>query len=431
MIMWLLSSMAFAHESSPQDLTIFDQLEFFNQLEVDSGWIPSSGLLGIRLQQVADGGAEVRMEGEGQLRWPDDLQFTAFPYEESGYIALNSNLSSIVSIRFDVAGYQWEAPISESTTAFFSEKTFDPYLLAESLDIEASSTEEQLIEYDYDVLPGVSVGFSAELRPKSKLTFTGQHWEIDEQIVASSEDQATWTPDGSEALEVEAVYSADVASELEIDFIPVFEVCVPLFGCFDWDVAEFPLTVLENDSIHSFPPINLRFPLPVAVASTEQIDFGEIPVDDLANWELTVDNLGELYLDAELQVVGDSEVFPLFPNSIYAIPFSQDGVIVSFAPTQAGDFSATLQIISNDPFVPLIEIPIMGTAFQEEVPELDTAPEDTGVELSTTEPQEQEANVDKTTEVVDGCGCASAQHTTYPIWLVLAVVCYRRRVREW
>ena len=49
MFLVLFSSAVWAWESVPQPVVLEDEVAFFEGLEIDSGWLPSSGLLGIML----------------------------------------------------------------------------------------------------------------------------------------------------------------------------------------------------------------------------------------------------------------------------------------------------------------------------------------------------------------------------------------------
>ena len=155
-----LMGLAHAYESNPQEVIVNDLIELFDSTEVDSGWIPSSGALAIRMQVIADGGAQVYMEGEGLLEWPTDLNMNLKPTDEMGYIALDVSITTVISIKIDIANIQWESPISEDEIAFFIETYFDPFLLGSKVALEDNSSEQKLIEYAYDILPGVSVGSS-------------------------------------------------------------------------------------------------------------------------------------------------------------------------------------------------------------------------------------------------------------------------------
>ena len=142
MLVFLLG-LAQAYESTPQSLIVSDVIELFNATEIDSGWVPQNGPLGIRLQVIADGGANVYMEGNGLLAWPTDLNFSAQPSAGAGYIALDTSITTSISVKIDFGGIQWEQPIIEEGIDFFTEKWFEPFLLAEQISLSDSSTGAQ------------------------------------------------------------------------------------------------------------------------------------------------------------------------------------------------------------------------------------------------------------------------------------------------
>ena len=364
-MLFFLLGVAHAYESNPQEIIVSDQIELFDSTEVDSGWIPSSGPLSIRMQIIADGGALVYMEGEGLLEWPTDLNFVVKPTDEIGYIALDTSISAVVSIKVDIANIQWETPISEEGIDFFIETFFDPFLLGSQIELTDSGTEQKLLDYDYEILPGVLVGFFGELIPECQFSFTGVMWDVDGQQLYFEDEYASWVPEGTSALDVDVTYLADVEAALLLDLVPSLEVCVPILGCYDWSLFEFPITTTEEAFSHAFPPNELHFPLPVSDIEDEEIDFGEVYVGDLVNHQVLVTNLGELPLEGDIRLLGDSVVFPVFPDSIYANAEDSDGIMLTFAPEEVGDFSGKLQFISNDPYTPMIEVAVSGTAIEE------------------------------------------------------------------
>ena len=118
-MLWWFVTMAHAHESIPQTFLLTDWVEVFEASEVDSGWIPADGMLSVRLQVVANGGLMLEMAGESGMSWPNDLGgvFTGWP--ETGIAALVSDISSVISLKFDIAGYTWEEAFTVSTITWW------------------------------------------------------------------------------------------------------------------------------------------------------------------------------------------------------------------------------------------------------------------------------------------------------------------------
>ena len=120
MLLFSLFFSASAHESDPQAVLVSDQVTLFDAEQLDSGWYPSSGAMGVRVQIGANGTADVNMEGSSNLQWPEDLNLSFQGMENGGEILLSAVLATTVSIRFDISGYQWEQEIASRDLEFVS-----------------------------------------------------------------------------------------------------------------------------------------------------------------------------------------------------------------------------------------------------------------------------------------------------------------------
>ena len=117
-----------------------------------------------------------------------------------------------------------------------------------------------------------------------------------------------------------------------------------------------------------------------------------------------------------------SPFFTSYPDSFRAGPYVEDGVVVSFAPEQAGSFSATLILESNDPLQPLTEISFIGTAVDPEAAAEDGT---AGGGNNNAKPVIIESEV--------GCGCGTTGAPAWPGILALSaagLVVVRRRREE-
>ena len=92
---------------------------------------------------------------------------------------------------------------------------------------------------------------------------------------------------------------------------------------------------------------------------------------------------------------------------------TQDGLVVTFAPTYEGAQTANLVLNSNDPAFPVVAIPLTGNGVIPEDPE----------------GEDNVGDEEVVTESVDGCGCASADPSA-PMAGLLAVAFLARRRRK-
>ena len=115
-------------------------------------------------------------------------------------------------------------------------------------------------------------------------------------------------------------------------------------------------------------------------------------------------------LEGWLSIEGDA-AFTVFPEYIQASEGNTDGTVVTFAPTDAGIKTATLVIRSNDPSRPELRIPLAGNGW--------------------VEPVDEEADANRLSGEVRGCGCASDAAPASLAWgvglLGLALLGRRRR----
>ena len=390
----LLLSQAWAHESDVNELFVDSFVPLFANSELDTGWQPKDGLLGVRFQIVADGGANVSMDGVSTLTWPDDLNLNLIPIPQTGFVDVVANLAATVSLKFDIDIYSWESEIARQSVAVTGGTIFEPFLLSgsdnASLEFTSKGFENTLFEYYYDVIAGIaSVGFYATLQPKNDTVFNGVGWLVDDQLVTTADTPVVIPAEGQPAIDTTATYLSSWSNDLDLVFTPTFQVCIAVLGCYDFDITELALDLATEEFEHAFPAVPLYFPLPVLDVEDGQRDFGSLEVGNLSNAEIPITNLGELFLEGTAWIEG-SDAFSVFPDYFLASEDATDGLVVTFAPGDEGIAEATLFIESNDPQDPLLEIILRGEGYIE------------GQAGSN-------GDVEGSSEVVkSGCGCATA-----------------------
>jgi MYXO-CTERM domain-containing protein len=411
-----LVGVVWAHESIPQEVLVSDSIPIFESVEIDSGWIPDSGALAIRLQVVADGGLDVEMLGDGHLGWPEDLNLSFEPQAGTGRALLHSDIFPQASLKFDVAGYAWEidAPIELGSFSFEGEQWFDPFLYGTSMVME-ETTDATLYETGFSVLSVVNLNFRAEMEPFTTVHLQGVGWQVGEEMITEEGGSVSFPAEPAGSFDTVAAFLADIGMDIELEFVPVFEVCVNLIvtePCYDWDAGEFPVTNFSNAFTHTFPDNELHFPLPLVQVEAEGNDFGELGVGETSNWQVGIANEGELPAIVEARITGDTDSFSVFPGTAYATEDLSDGVMVSFTPGTEGSFEAVLELATNDPSMPLILLPLQGSASEEA---------SSGDDLGS-------AKLDP--ERIEGCACStgSVQPKSAAFWLAgMALLWWRRR----
>lgn len=352
-------------ESVPQDIYLHDFVELWNDSEFDTGWVPSGSPLQVRFQIESTGGAEVEMEGEGHMGWPEGLTVALDPIAETGEIVVDAALEAVTSIRFDVDIYSWESEIDRRGIDVEGEATFSPFLLSgdvpDTVEVVFEGDTNELLNWSFNVFTGVTAGITVDLGPKAVTTFNGENWYVEGERVDVAGDEAWVEPLGEAYQNVDIEYVAHWNSGLDLVLNPVFEVCVDIVGCWDLVDLELPIPLATDDFDQFFPTSTLAFPLPVVGDLPPRHDFGTIDVGSTAVLELPIENIGALDLEGVTFITGDS-YFSVYPEYFQASGAQTDGVVITFTPGAEGDFQGTLVLQSNDPLEPEIEIPLLASA---------------------------------------------------------------------
>ncbi len=107
-------------------------------------------------------------------------------------------------------------------------------------------------------------------------------------------------------------------------------------------------------------------------ARIEALEFGEVFSGTSRTLTLTVSNDGSDDLVVGSIVADSAEFIPSLP-AVSIGPRASADLAVEFRPTSAGDFEATLRLMTNDPLVPQAELILTGSSV--EAPALRTAPD--------------------------------------------------------
>jgi MYXO-CTERM domain-containing protein len=100
--------------------------------------------------------------------------------------------------------------------------------------------------------------------------------------------------------------------------------------------------------------------MPVLEPGSDTEDLGEVEVTQLRTVNIPVKNVGNLSLQGQATIEGDP-AFSVFPAYFNAAPGTEDGLVVTFAPTEVGDATAELVLTSNDPGYPDIRVYLSGS----------------------------------------------------------------------
>ncbi|MEM9453673.1 MAG: hypothetical protein AAGF11_05810 [Myxococcota bacterium] len=105
------------------------QLVGFQDVDFDSGWVPANGPLQLRFYAHAADSISIDMLGDALYDWnAEAIEFVGDL--QGGHFAIDVGLELQASVRFDVAGFQWQSDLlGPWDYAIISEALFTPYLL--------------------------------------------------------------------------------------------------------------------------------------------------------------------------------------------------------------------------------------------------------------------------------------------------------------
>ncbi len=403
---------AFAYGTDPIPLVLEDEVAVMEGAAYETGYLPSGSPVMVNFAIEAEQIAQVEMGAQAWLEWPEAVTLIWESVPETGFLFLIGELSTVVYLKLDLWGYEGEWELDRQSIEVRTEAAFDPLVLSDSVPDYVSIDEEgqgtTVISYEFTVLEVVDIILDVDLAATMATTFAGIEINHGDQTqLLEAESVVLDVPDNG-YIEVDSTYVGAWESAMEILIQPGVEVCVAVLGCYEWDdVFDIPVDMGSNSLEAPFDTLEYEFLLPVMTPPDESYDFGEVYVDTLANWNVEIINGGVELLMGEAGVTG-SEYFAVYPDFVLADAESYDGMVVTFGPESAGEFSATLLLATNDPSNPTYSIALTGIGIEEADEVIETIPAEVG------------------------CGCASSQRTASPLWLLglAAMALLRRREQE-
>ncbi len=389
----LLAASAWAYESETQPVLLEDSAPVFENIAFDSGIIPSGSPVGVQFTLGTKGGTDVRMEGEANLSWPDDVTFAAEGEARKGYFELDASLDAITSVVIDLSSYGGPSgsfEIDHRSLAMDGRAIFDPFVLEGSaqprVEIEDTTDSTQLINYSYEIFAGVSLDFTADMTPTITVGFEGVQWLANEGVITEENEPVVITPEQGADFIVDTVFRGLYDGTIALVFDPQVSVTAPFLGTIPLVSFEYPLELVTDSFEQDFEQVSFTFPMPVLQPGSDAEDLGEVELTQLRTVNIPIENVGNLALQGTASIEG-STAFTVFPTQFNAAPGTSDGLVVTFAPGELGAASAELVLTSNDPGYPDIRVLLSGTGIEA----------DGGQEVTTT-----------IVESTSGCGCESS-----------------------
>jgi hypothetical protein len=355
-----------------------DEVDLFEVVDYDTGWQPANGGIQFKFAISATGGAEVDMEGDASLSWPEALTHGWVPEPGSGDLLLDTRITIGVYVRFTLApefgGQQWEGPLRESTLDFFEMARFDPFLLGEEwAQVASPAASMEVFAFEENVVPLVSVRVETDATPAASvayrtayITTTGAEavgdtgdTSVETCTLDQEGDTGVFSIPAGDSLELQSIFTGQWQSTLSVDFVTSVSVCVEVLGCQELGALSTPVFLHTSQFEQDFPPVSLSHPLPDLQVEQETLDFGAVAVGEVVSQPLTLKNRGTLDLVGAASLYGQGD-FDVFPRVVSAAPGLEDGVTLSFAPESAGNQEVTLYLSTNDPDTPDLPVRLVG-----------------------------------------------------------------------
>ena len=361
-----LAAVALAHESESQPVLLVDEAPVFDNVSFTTGVIPSGSPVGVEFSIGSRGGTTVRMEGDAFLSWPEDVTFSTEGEEGKGYFELDASLDAITSIVVDLSSYGGPSgsfEIDHRSLLMDGRALFDPFALEGStnprVEIEDTTDSLQLISYSYEIFAGVSLDFYADMTPTITVGFEGVQWLANEGVITQENTPVTITPAQGADFIVDSVFRGAYDGTIALVFAPQISVSAPFLGTIPLVSFEYPLELITDAFEQDFKPTSYTFPMPELEPGSDSEDFGEVEVSLMRTVNLPIKSIGNLALTGSAAIEGDA-AFTVFPTQFNANPGTEDGLVVTFAPSEVGAAVAELVLTSNDPGYPDIRVALTG-----------------------------------------------------------------------
>lgn len=412
-----LLSLAMAFESDPAHVILEDRAELFTNSEYSTGIIPSGSPIGVEFHIEANGGVSTRMEGDGALTWPEALTLAFTGELQTGLMRLDGSLAAVTQIEIDLSeyGYQGNFEIDRREISFDGTQFFDPFVMdgaaTDRVEIVDTTDSTQLIYYNFEIITGLELRFSADMTPTFTAGFEGVSW-VNNEGFASSEGQAMdLSPQAVATYDVSSTFRGAYDANFALVFTPEIEACAIILGCITVAQFDFPIDLATDQFEQDFPTQTLSFPLPLLRVDLTEGNFGDVTPGTQSTLNLSIANDGNLSAYGTATLEGSAD-FYIFPNDFNALPGTTDGLTISFAPLIEGPQTAELVLSSNDPNTPELRIPLSGNGFVEDIP--------------VDEGGETEENI---TKEVSTCGCTATSSLSWSSLLGVGLLLGLRRRR--
>jgi hypothetical protein len=366
-------------ESTPIAFSQIDALPI--EWNFDTGWVPQNSPLQVHIWAGVYADTRLSLAGTYVTDWTADdpgfLRITA-PGEKDGglmFYHYGAELGAQGAVHIKVLGQQfdWVGDLPYVPQFDFQVKAqgaFDSWAFAPGFALEGKTKQQTLAQISIAQIigasiPGIDGGFELDVAMELKATYTTQKIVVDrhDKPVTGgpilSQDAATGQKyTGGAFLETTVHPEGTVDYDGTLHLIPAFY--VKLLGQ-SWSipVADVPVSFPISQTSWSFDPVTVHTSLPDLSLPVTEVDFGEVEIGQKNLEPFDLSNVGEAKL--AVAMTGGSDLFEIWDPKVEINPGETVQSAFRFTPKQAGEFTATVLLTSNDPDKPLQKILLKGT----------------------------------------------------------------------
>jgi MYXO-CTERM domain-containing protein len=359
------------YASEVRELFFADRFDAFEALEVDTGSLPVGSPLAVRFYIQSRGGSYAEFFSESHLSWPDPLSQQIVGVPDTGLLDVKCDLELAAQVTFDLWGYRGAYDVWSERLRLQKDTTFDPDLLPDGAPsrVEVTADGDGLIRpwtVDLPLFAGLELKFEVEVFPRVRGSLAGREYETNGKVAARTGEIVLHDVPEQDpgVLPLETSWIGEAGASLSVVVRPSLQICAPFLGCYRVARFDVPVPLVDATVPRVFTAEPYEHPLPALDAPVTTHDFGDVPVESLANLQLPLTNIGRLPLEGWMTIEGDAS-FSVFPDYFFASAGNTDGAVVTFDPSAPGIKTATLVIESNDPSTPTLRIPLAGNGWEE------------------------------------------------------------------
>ena len=346
---------------------------------LDSGWVPSSGAIQIRLQVNLEQEATVAANANSTLTWntniPSELSMSTQGIPNSGLFTINGLMDVLISLRFSLMQFEWEGDFFERSIPLLGETIYNPMTWESPIEVTPEGDGTEVLDYSQSLLTILTGSLTGELRPNCNASLTEQYLDVNGDRVSSIDGTFSFNSRvGDASLQVPLSYQTEVYSNCSIQLIPSVSVSGPIIGTNSLEITQIDLPSVEQTTPINLVPPTMEFPLASISLSEPSLSLESVEAGNTQNLELVLSNLGDDSLEGTLELVDDSGSFQLFGSDFSIASQQNSSVVISFEGAENNQYYEALLVVqSNDPSQPVIQVPISATTN----PEASTDNEDT------------------------------------------------------